>query len=298
MSTIAQRIARPGILMLGMMLAAGLTGGCKTDELANPKRERAEGPTTSLENPPQIRVPDIPIADRTEVDLVEEMMLHRTMYARYLRALVQFYSEHGNNEKATWARTELSDLTLHVKPYSYVPDAELPAAKIGPTTSIAEADKLYNDGMALMKKGGHGFPALFNQETMKQALAKLKELVNRFPSSDKTDDACFFIGEIHKEYFEEKDNTIAVEWYKRALDLNPRTPHPVRFQTAVIYDYRLHEREEALRWYNRVLTEEPDMEKSNTEFAKLRIRQLTTEETRNAPAEIPPEPGRVAPQPK
>lgn len=288
-STIANRIGRS--LVLGTMLSVGLICGCKTDELVNPERNRPEGPTTDLMSPAGVNVPDIPIANRTEVDLVEELKLHRAMYSRLLQALVTYYSERGNDEKATWARTELNDLKKHVKPYNYIRDAELPAENLQPTNSIAEADKMYDEARALMKKGGHGFPALYNQETMKQALAKLKELVNKYPSSDKIDDACFFIGEIHKEYFEEKDNTIAIDWYKRALTYNPKTPHPVRFQIAVIVDFRLHEREEALRWYNAVLTEEPDIEKSNTEFSKARIRQLTDEKTRTSPGDTVTEPG-------
>jgi len=277
--------------VLGMMLILGLIGGCKTDELANPERDRPQGPTTDLMSPAGVDVPDIPIANRTEVDLVEEMMLHRAMYSRMLQALATYYTERGNDEKATWARTELNDLRNHVKPYNYIPDAELPGIDLKPTNSIAEADKLYDEAMALMKKGGHGVPVFYNQETMKQALAKLKELVAKYPTSDKLDDACFYIGEIHKEYFEEKDNSIAIDYYKRALTYNPKTPHPVRFQIAVIVDYRLHEREEALKWYNAVLTEEPDIEKSNTEFAKVRIRQLTDEKTRNAPGDVVSEPG-------
>ena len=141
-----------------------------------------------------------------------------------------------------------------------------------------------------MKKGGHGVPVLFNQETMKLALAKFKELVDRYPTSDKIDDAAFFIGEIHKEYLEEKDNIIAVEWYKRAIQWTPNTPHPVRFQLAALYDGRLHEREEALYWYQQVLEHEPDLERSNTMWASNRIRQLTAEKTRHAPGDIVPEP--------
>ena len=294
MSTTTQRVMRPRNLMLGMMLAAGLIGGCKTDSLMNPKREAPPGPTTSLESPAGVKVPDIPVANRTEVDLVEELILHRATYARLLKALVTYYSENGMNEKATWAQTELNDLR-RVKIYPYVLDAELPGKEANPSTSIAEADKLYQEAMDNLMKGGRKTPGLYNLETIKKSLAEFKELVDKYPKSDKVDDACFFIGEIHKEYFQEKDNSIALGWYKKALELNPRTPHPVRFQIAVLYDLRLHEREESLKWYNRVLTEEQDLEKTNTVFAKNRIRELTNEKTRNAPADMVTEPGAPPP---
>ena len=279
-------------LTAGLLLVVGATG-CKTDALVNPRRETAEGPITSLESPAGITLPAIAIADRTEVDLVEEMILHRAMYARYLRALATFYSEHGNEPKAIWARNELSDLQ-HVKPYRYITDAEVPVATLKPTESIAEADKLYEEGLALMKKGGHGVPVFYNQETMKLALAKFKELVDRYPTSDKIDDGAFYIAEIHKEYFEEKDNEVALMWYQRALDWNPNTPHPVRFQMAVLLDYRMHEREKALGMYQQVLEKE-QFNKSNVEWSNARIRQLTTEKTRHAPGEpIAPAAGSVA----
>jgi len=281
------KLSRPGILVLTVSLCAVLVGGCKTDELAGPKREVAVGPMTSLESPAGINVPNVKL-DRTEVDLVEELLLHRAMYARLLRALNTYYTEHGNEEKAVWARSELNDLK-RVKPYRYILDSEVPTLDMTPSESIAEADQLYDEACALMKKGGHKVPALYNQETMKLALAKFKELVDRHPTSDKIDDAAFFIGEIHKEYFEEKDNTLAIEWYKRAIQWNPDTAHPARFQIAVCYDYRLHEREEALYWYQQVLEHEPDIEKTNTLFASNRIRQLTTEKTRHAPGDIVPE---------
>jgi len=287
MRQLTNKLGWAGTLILAVSLCAVLVGGCKTDELAGPQREVAVGPMTSLESPAGVDVPNVQL-DRTEVDLVEELLLHRAMYARLLRALNTYYSEHGNEEKAIWARSEMNDLR-RVKTYRYILDSEVPVMAMTPNESIAEVDQLYDEACALMKKGGHGVPALYNQETMKLALAKFKELVDRYPASDKIDDAAFFIGEIHKEYFVEKDNSLAIEWYKRAIQWNPNTPHPVRFQIAVAYDYRLHEREEALKWYQQVLECEPDIEKTNTLFAGNRIRELTTEKTRHAPGEAVPD---------
>lgn len=268
-------------------LSLALLVGCKTDGLSDSSsiREAENAPVTRLEAPEGIDLPNISTVNRTEVDLVEEMIRHRAMYARHLRVLVRFYSEHGNEEKANWARRELRDLQ-RVKPYQYLDDAIVPVSTLRPVESIAEADRLYEEGMTLMKKGGHGVPGLYNQETMKLALAKLKELVDRFPTSDKIDDAAFYIGEIHKEYFEELDNTIAVRWYKRAIEWNPQLPHPARFQMAVAYDYRMHDREQALYWYQQVLEHEADIERSNTMFANNRIRELTSERTRHAAADV------------
>lgn len=291
MTTTRRHVAHS--IVAGFALSAILmSSGCKTDQVAGPTRVEDDAPITSLEHPRGIELPTIPVANRTEVDLVEEMILHRAMYARYLRVLATFYSEHGNEEKATWARRELNDLR-RVKPYRYIEDAIVPVASLRPLESIAEADRLFEEARELMRKGGHGTWALYHQDTMKLALAKLNELVERYPTSDKIAEAAFYIAEIHKEYFEESDNRIAVLWYQRALEWDPNIQRPARFQMAVVYDYRLHEREKALAMYQRVIEEEP-FNRSNVRFAHARVRQLTTERTRHAAGEPIPD-GRPVP---
>ncbi len=246
-------------------------------------------PVVSLDSPPGVDIPPIPVADRSEVDLVEELILHRNMYARFLNALGSYYMEKGPEYKVNWVREEQRQLR-RVKPYPYIMEASVPPPDLRPTDSIAEADKLYQDALALMKKAGHGVPIWYHAGTMKLALAKLKELVDKYPTSDKIDDAAFYIGEIHKEYGLgesglELDNELALKWYQRAIDWDPKTPHPVRFQMAVVLDYRLHERERALAMYQRVLSEEKELNESNTHWANVRIGQLTREKTRHAPGD-------------
>ncbi|MHC4675525.1 MAG: tetratricopeptide repeat protein [Planctomycetota bacterium] len=248
------------IVALSIVFITG-NAGCKTDALTGPQRVDDSAPLTSLENPAGVDLPNIPVADRTEVDLVEDMMLHRAMYARYLRVLVNYYAEHGYEYKAIWARNELYDLAK-VKPYSYILDAEVPMADLG----------------------GDGIPVFYNQDTMKLALTKFKQLIDNYPASDKIDDAAFYIAEIHKEYFEEKDNLIALRWYQRAIDWNSELPYPARFQMAAVYDYRLKDHEKALEMYQEVVDHE-QFNKSNVVWAKARINDLTAERTRRSAGE-------------
>ncbi len=298
MTSSARSTHRPIILVSAALLSSLLVAGCKTDGLTGAQRQSEEVPTTSFDSPAGVNVPNIQIADRTEVDLVEELLLHRAMYARLLQALATYYTDHGNDIKAVWARTELNDLRRYVKPYRYIMDAEVPVATLRPLESIADADKLYDEAIALTRKGGHGVAIFYNEGTMKQALAKFRSLIDTYPTSDKIDDAAFWIGKIHKEYFQEKDNTLAIAWYQRAIDWNPQTPNAARFEIATVYDYRLHERENALQWYQRVIDEEADLDATNTAFAYTRIRQLTAEKTRYAPGEAvsqtPPPPDSAA----
>jgi tetratricopeptide (TPR) repeat protein len=288
MSQHTKMLVRSFVTMVGAVSMIAALAGCKTDALANPKIEKAPGPTTSLDSPTGVKVPEVSAAGRDELDLVEEMMMHRAMYARLLHVLATYYTEHGYTDKATWAMTELNDLK-RVKPYDYISDAATPVSTLKPKDSIPAANQLFQEGVDLMKKGGHGVPIFYNQETMKQALAKFNELVDTYPTSDKIAEAAFYIGEIHKEYFEEKDNTISLLWYKRAIDWDPKVSLPARFQMAVVYDFRLHNRDKALYWYQEVLDKEqlPNY-KSNVGFSKRRIKELTPVTTHQLPTE--PEP--------
>ena len=103
--------------------------------------------------------------------------------------------------------------------------------------------------------------------------AEFRQMIKQYPSSDKIDDAAFFCGEIHKEYLPGQE-LIAVRWYERAFEWNSETPHPARFQAAMVYDYRLHDRDRALELYHATLESEAD-DASNVRFATRRIRELT-----------------------
>jgi len=244
---------------------------CNTDPVWEP-RQRVQAPTTTMENTEGIDLPDIKIADAKEVDLVEQLLHHRAMYHRYLTALQEFYRQHGYNHKRVWAEHELADVQ-RIKPFRYLLAAEIPSDRLVPRDSIGEADALYHRGMDLLDEGGHRTPFLYRENKMREALATFRELIEKHPTSDKIDDAAFYCGEIHKEYFKGEER-LAVRWYERAFTWDPETPHPARFQAAVIYDYRLHDRDRALELYQQVLKVETE-NRSNVAFAIRRIDQLT-----------------------
>jgi tetratricopeptide (TPR) repeat protein len=232
-----------------------------------------DGPTTSMTNPRGVNVPDINIADANEISLVEAVLMHRAQYARSLEVLRNYYIDHGYDTKRRWADHELNDVAK-IKPYAYIIEAEIPSTPMEPRDSVAEADEAFQEAVALMEKGGHGVPVLYREEIMKKALAQFKVLIEKYPNSDKVDDAAFYSGEIHKEYFKDEEE-IAVKWYELAIALNPDTPHNVHFQAAVIYDLRMHDRDRAIELYKEVLDRETS--KTNRRFAMNRIHFLTQE---------------------
>lgn len=215
---------------------------------------------------------DISIASAQEVDLVETTLDYRARYLKSLARLRDYYEAHGYITKADWAVFELEGLR-RVKQFRYLLDAEVPSDALRPVEQIAEADELYERARGLMRRGGHGVPVVYRGDRMIEAAKLFRELIERFPASDKIDDAAFFSGEIHKDYMPGQDE-IAVRWYERVWTWNPQTQHPARFEAATIYDYRLHDRARALELYRKSLDEE-SQHKGNSRFAARRIRELT-----------------------
>jgi tetratricopeptide (TPR) repeat protein len=268
----AKKTAIPAAAFMCLLMG---TTGCNVDR-AWPDRQAPVGmnPTASnadvgLSSDGDI---DVVIADVQEVDLIEAVVSHRSLYHRNLAQLREYYEQHGYATKEKWAAFELAGLK-DVASCQYLMDAEVPSNALRPTDRIEQADALYAEGLALMKRGGHGIPALYSQNHMIQAAKLFKQLIELYPSSDKIDDAAFYCGEIHKEYLPGKE-TIAVKWYERAWTWDPQTDHPARFQAAVVYDYRLHDRDRALELYHGVIDHET-AHKSNVRFASRRIHELT-----------------------
>lgn len=259
---------RPSTFLLCAALCFTYLSGCNTDGMWNVGSDRhvPRMPGT------QEGVQDIAVADTQEVDLVEQVLYHRKHYRQALTDLRDFYIDRGSHTKRKWAEYELADLGK-VKPFKYILDAEIPASSLRPQHSVADADRLYEKGLNLMERGGHGVPALYRKELMDEAVNTFTELITKYPTSDKIDDAAYCCGEIYKEYYRDQE-PLAVKWYERAFTWDPNTPHPVRFQAAVVYDFRLHDRAKALELYHEVLRSEAD-NKSNAAFASRRIHELT-----------------------
>ena len=267
------RIRAIAVVGFGCMLFAA---GCNVARL-KPMKRGPEGPVGKASHPSRISEErlalDIAVADAHEVDLVEQVLTYRAKYHRSLALLRQYYESHGYADKQEWAQFELTGLR-RVKAFRYLLDAEIPSDQLTPRDAIAEADALYAKGMELMRKGGHETVALYDEDLMVEAAQAFRNLIEQYPSSDKIDDAAFFLGEIHKEYLKNQE-ALAVKWYERAWTWDPHTPHPARFQAAVVYDFRLQDRDRALELYRAVLAEER-RDDGNVRFANRRIEELIT----------------------
>jgi tetratricopeptide (TPR) repeat protein len=188
-----------------------------------------------------------------EIDLVEKMAADRQAYQQSLRALVQYYNATGNHEKTGWAEQELTALN-RIPQYQYIIEAQVMPATLKATESIAAADQLYAQAQEYYKDAGPiPLTIVKDEEMLRAALRKYGELITKYPTSDKIDDAAYMMGRIHEGFGR---YTIALAFYQRAYQWDAATPFPARFRAADILDRRLHRRAEALQVYQEAIVKE------------------------------------------
>jgi tetratricopeptide (TPR) repeat protein len=211
------------------------------------------------------------IADTSEADLVEQMSVNRQAYRQGLELLVGYYKRTGNNMKLEWAQKELDALNTMPK-YNYIIEANVAPQNLKPTASIPEADDLFFEAQEIDKSAGT-LPLFKNENQLRLALQKYNELIKKYPSSDKIDDAAYNAGVIY-EYL--KDYSIALLYFKRAYQWDPETIYPARFRAAQILDKDLHRNAEALELYQQAVKIEGKYDKYREwrEYAEKRIREL------------------------
>ena len=222
---------------------------------------------------PQTEVQSAPVATLTEpgeIDIVEQLAANRRAYRHALDMLVDYYSDTGNYMKLTWARRELDSLVT-VPRYRYLLEAEIAGPGLQAVDSIPQADDLYDDAMLSYEKA-RGLLIFVDERKLGIALEKFNQLITRYPTSDKIDDAAFKAGEIYEHF---KDYTIAAIYYNRAHQWDPRTPYPARFKTAYILDKHLMQRAEALLMYRQYMDNEIGRHAQYRIFAEGRISELS-----------------------
>lgn len=225
---------------------------------------------------PYMSEPNKPLAkpmDSGEIDLVEKTAASRQAYRTSLQALVQYYGAAGNNTKVTWARQEITALD-RIPQYDYIIDAEVMPANLKASESIAAADQLYEEAMKIERQAGpRPMPSILkDQQILQAALLKYKELLRKYPTSDKIDDVAYRMAEIHKGF---GDYVIALSFYQRAYQWDPATPNPARFRAADILDKKLHDRAKALEVYQEAVVKEAQYTDLRL-MAERRIKELNT----------------------
>jgi tetratricopeptide (TPR) repeat protein len=206
-----------------------------------------------------------------ETDIVEQIVINRRHYQMGLQALIKYYTKTGNNMKFNWAKKELAALD-NIPQYKYIVEAEILPSNLRATTSIPEADEMFDDAQRL-EKDARVLIITKDNNKLREALDIYDRLIRNYPTSDKIDDAAFNAGVIYEDF---KDYSIALLYFKRAYQWDPETPHPARFRSARILDKRLHRKAEALDLYREALNTEGKYGKRKlwVDYAQKRIRAL------------------------
>jgi tetratricopeptide (TPR) repeat protein len=208
----------------------------------------------------------------SEAELIEQVAANRQAYRQGLVSLIDYYGRTGNNLKLEWARKELAALETMPR-YNYIIEATVAGPDLKASAIVAEADELYARASELQREGERLVIAK-DDELLRLALDKYNQLIRKYPTSDKIDDAAFKAAGIY-EYF--RDYTIALLYYQRAFQWDAATPYPARFKAAYILDSRMHRRAEALELYLQALqTEGKDARYSTLkDYAQNRVEELS-----------------------
>jgi len=208
-----------------------------------------------------------------EVGLAEEVARARKAYNRSLLALRDYYTSRGTAVKLGWVTSEIEAFD-QVPKLQYLTVAEMAGPNLRPIRRIEAADQLYEEGTQYKNYPAMPFPMSNpgKDAYLKKALEKFQTIIEKYPESDKIDDAAFRMGEIYSGWYF-NDPTRAVECYERCWTWNPKTEYPALLNTAKLYEEKLSNRTKAVELYNRVLAET-----SNEEWQKQaaeRIKALT-----------------------
>jgi len=239
--------------------------GCESNTGISQQLPQRTSPYITNTEPAPLAAP----SSSDQIDLVEELSTHRQAYRRSLQALIQHYDAMGDNQKAGWAKAELTALD-RIPMYRYIVEADMPAT-LKASERIPAADELYAQAVKLETDAGT-LPVLKNEEVLRAALAKYGEVIRKYPTSDKIDDAAYRMGGI-QEYF--SDYTLALLSFQRAYQWDNNTPYPARFRAANILDRKLHRRSEALVLYQEAIIKEASFDSWRIP-AERRVKELTT----------------------
>jgi tetratricopeptide (TPR) repeat protein len=208
------------------------------------------------------------VTDR-ETDIVEQVVTNRQAYKQGLEVLSDYYKRTGNNMKLRWAYRELKSLNTMVQ-YGFIIEANVAGPELKARDSITMADYIYEDGVR-MEKSAKALIIIQDDNKLRTALGHYNHVIRKYPTSDKIDDAAYRAGDIYEHF---KDYSIALLYYQRAYQWDPKTPYPAKYRAAYILDQHMYRRDEALDLYRQVL-EEGGLSKKRREFIEERIEELT-----------------------
>lgn len=204
---------------------------------------------------------------KSDLELVERLLLARKEYQKSLENLRQHYLSVGDIERARWAEEELLQYHRIIK-QAFRLDLDVPPPTLRGDVNIPAANKLYARAMSYKDKGW----GTHYIDNMRRAELLFQQLLTQYPQSNRISDAAYMLGDIYesKNY---KQYRRAAAYFERCFEWNPNTEKDARLRAARLYDRQLLEREKAIKIYRAITTHETDPRR--TAEALKRLQELS-----------------------
>ena len=210
----------------------------------------------------------LPPPATSDVEIVERAISARREYEASLRKLREHYARVGDKLRVKWAEEELMGFHLLFKPSYNLDVQDVPPPGLEAKVNIREANDLYKAAMEYKGKGS-GNDYVLN---MRRAEVLLRDILERFPSSDKIADVSYQLGEVYESRaYRQYDR--AARYYERSFQWMKGSRTDARLRAAVLYDRQLNERSKAITLYRDVVEHDTDPER--IKVAEKRLAELT-----------------------
>jgi tetratricopeptide (TPR) repeat protein len=204
---------------------------------------------------------------KSDLELVEKVLVLRRDYQTTLEQLRAHYLATGDAERAKWAEEEL--IHFHRIPkHAFRLELDVPPTTLRGSTNVPAANKLYTRALSFKDKGW-GTDYVDNQ---RRAELLFQQILTQYPQSDRISDTAYQLGDIYesKAYRQYKR---AAAYFERCFNWNPSTQFDARVRAARLYDRQLLDRGKAIEIYKDVTTHETDAKR--LQEAQKRLTELS-----------------------
>jgi TolA-binding protein len=205
---------------------------------------------------------------KSDVDLVERAIAARKEYEDSIKALYEHYAKVGDKARMQWAEQELLAHHLVWKPSYNLDVKDVPPPGLEAKINVREANELYRGAMEYKGKG-FGDEFVLNQ---RRAEVFLREILEKYPNSDKIADVAYQLGEIYEgRGYRQYDR--AAKYFERSFQWVKGSRTDARFRAAVLYDRYLNNRTKAIELYRLEIAHDTDSDRIRQ--AERRLAELT-----------------------
>ena len=224
------------------------------------KADKKAAAATDLPPPAAVAVSD--------VEVVERAITARKEYEASLKKLREHYDKAGDKLRMKWAEDELMGFHMLFKPSYNLDVQDVPPPGLEAKTNIREANDLYKASMDYKGKG-LGSDYILN---MRRAELLLREVLEKYPTSDKIGDVAYQLGEIYESRaYKQYDR--AARYFERSFQWIKGSRTDARLRAAILHDKQLNERSKAITLYREVVEHDTDAER--IKYAEKRLAELT-----------------------